>query len=67
MLIRLTALFALVVSACGFQSASGPDEPELSEPELSEVDQPVIHTCDPVNDPCDPIDPYANGGLRAER
>jgi hypothetical protein len=61
MLIRLTALFALVASGCGFQSAVSPDEPAVSEPELSEVAQPVTNTCDPVNYPCDPFDPVANG------
>jgi hypothetical protein len=52
MLLRLSALFALVVSACGFQSDPAPVPDET--PTTSEIDQAVNPTCDPVNDPCEP-------------
>lgn len=58
MSIRLTALLALSLSACGFQSDPAPDTSALA---LSETDQPVINTCDPVNYPCDPFERDANG------
>ncbi|HEX3478575.1 MAG TPA: hypothetical protein VHT91_26315 [Kofleriaceae bacterium] len=59
MLIRLSALFALIVSACGFQSDPAPVLDEA--PATSEAEQAVINTCDPVNYPCDPFDRFANG------
>jgi hypothetical protein len=55
--IRLSALLALAVSACGFQSGSAPE----ASPELDDVDQPVINTCEPRNYPCNPFDRFANG------
>jgi hypothetical protein len=55
--IRLSALLTLALSACGFQSGSSPG----SSPSLTEVDQPVINTCDPINYPCDPHERDANG------
>lgn len=58
MLIRLTALLALALSACGFQySESTPD----AAPALAELEQAISNTCDPVNYPCDPLDRFANG------
>lgn len=59
MLIRLSALFALAASACGFQS--NPAQALDESPATSETDQAVISTCDPVNYPCDPFDRFANG------
>lgn len=55
--IRLSALLTLAVAACGFQSSAPPEV----DPVLSEISEPIIHTCEPVNYPCDPFDRFANG------
>ncbi len=53
--IRLSALFAVVLSACGFQSDPAPD----AAPALSTTEQPI--SCSDWNAICDPADSSANG------
>lgn len=55
MLIRLTALFTLALSACGFQSEPVPD----AEPTLSATEQ-ALGSCGPAKYICDPDSLWSN-------
>jgi hypothetical protein len=62
MLIR-AAVLALPLAACGFASDPAPAVPERT----AEVNQAIIHACDPENDPCDPFDRDASAILPGTR